>query len=223
MTLALLKWRSALTSLVENFGSVALFYALNKMWNLQAAIAATMLWAGGEWWLLRRRGEHPSAFFKFSTSTVLVFGVFDLCATESFLYRYEASVTNLLTAGFFGASALGDRPLLADLAEQSGRLGRQLTPKLIRYFRLFTLVWVAYFVIKAIIYAALARADLQLEELLLTRFILGNGSIMAMIAFSTLSGRTLYMWCDRRGWLEPRARESRTSTDTRSVASAPKT
>ncbi len=73
-----------------------------------------------------------------------------------------------------------------------------------RFFRLFTLIWAAYFFLKAIAYLWIA-ATLPLTQALALRSLAGSISLVAMIALSTTQGRRLFFLFRWLGWLGPRS------------------
>ena len=67
------------------------------------------------------------------------------------MLKYEAVITNAATGLAFVAGALGKKPIIQEVAEQRGETF-VATEEVRGFFRLFTLVWAAYFVVKAIVY-----------------------------------------------------------------------
>ena len=71
------------------------------------------------------------------------------------MLKYEAVITNAATGLAFVAGALGKKPIIQEVAEQRGQTF-VATEEVRGFFRLFTLVWAAYFVVKAIVYLWMA-------------------------------------------------------------------
>jgi hypothetical protein len=78
-----------------------------------------------------------------------------------------------------------------EFAEQSGGLSGQRPPDLVPYFRIFTLVWAAYFLVKAGLYAWIG-SNFDLTHAAALRFLIGGGSFYTLLAVSMLGGRALY-------------------------------
>jgi hypothetical protein len=82
------------------------------------------------------------------------------------MFKYEAAVSNVATAVFFGGS-------------------------LVVYFRGFTLVWVGYFLAKAAVYAWVAHRY-GMDTGVAVRIVVGNASFYALLGISILGGPTLF-------------------------------
>ena len=182
------------------FGPLIVFLALSAAFNVKIAVAGAVAATGLDvlWRWLRRRPF--TRLYLIVTTLTLAFGAVDLVAPTPFLLVYEAPITNLLTAAAFLAGAFGQTPLLMEMAQS--RMGERIpqTGQTRRFFRLFTLVWVAYFVVKATVYLWLA-AILPLAQAIALRSVLGGVSLAVMIAVSSTQGRGLFDLCRRRGWL----------------------
>ena len=174
-----------------NFGPLLVFYGINALWGLRAAIAGTLVTTAVEIFVTLRRGEKPTGFFIFSVIVTVGFGIVDLCLVNAVLFKFEPALTNIVTGGFFGFTALQKRPLLVQMAEKSGRIKAPLNDDAVFYFRVFTLIWTVYFFVKAWMYYDLALVAKDVNEILFGRFWLGNGSMLVMLAASLLGGKYL--------------------------------
>jgi hypothetical protein len=87
-----------------------------------------------------------------------------------------------------------------ELAEARPGANIPQTAEVRRFFRLFTLIWAAYFFLKALVYLWLAAA-LPLQEAMALRSIGGGVSLGLMIALSVSQGRRLFHLFQRFGWL----------------------
>ncbi len=112
----------------------------------------------------------------------LVFGAVDLWATSPFMLKYEAAVTNIATGAAFVAGAMGGKPIIQEVAEQRGEAFPP-TREIRAFFRLFTLVWAAYFFIKAVFYVWIVWTLPMLQAMAL-RSVIGSISLGVMIAIS---------------------------------------
>ena len=145
--------------------------------------------------------EPITTIFKFTVAMTLIFGAVDLYSQESFLFKYEPAITSLLTGGFFIWSMRGGRSLLQDFYNASPQAKeRPLTRDLIGYFRLVTVVWTGYFVLKAGAYVWMAQVY-TIEQGLLIRTLVGTVSLYVMLGITLLAGRFLFPTLQRRGWL----------------------
>lgn len=186
-------------------GPLVSFWIANAMAGLKPAIAVSITVAllGAGYKLLRR--ESFTKLFVFSLIMTVLFGSIDLLLTKPIFLRYEATLTNLATAGFFGAGAFGRKPLVMEFANKSGRLPGSRPPDFVTFFRVFTLLWAGYFLAKAILYAWVAtRYDLTQAAVL--RFVLGPVTFYSFLAVSLLGGRSIYMLLRRVGILALAAR-----------------
>ncbi|MGA9847831.1 MAG: hypothetical protein WBQ45_09345, partial [Roseiarcus sp.] len=129
----------------------------------------------------------------------LVFGLIDLAATSPFMLKYEAVVSNLAVGFAFVAGALGEKPILQDVAEQRGE-SFKATSEVRAFFRLFTLVWAGYFFLKAAFYVWIVWTLPMLEAMAL-RSVIGSVTLGLMIALSVTQGRRLFFLCRRLGLL----------------------
>jgi hypothetical protein len=112
-------------------------------------------------------------------------------------------ITNAATGFAFVAGALGEKPIIQEVAEQRGE-AFVATEEVRAFFRLFTLVWATYFILKAIVYLWMAWTMPMLEAMAL-RSVAGGVSLGLMIVISTTQGRRLFFLCRRLGLL-PRPR-----------------
>jgi hypothetical protein len=93
------------------------------------------------------------------------FGAIDLLSATPFMLKYEAVITNAVTAGIFVLGAIWPKPLIQEVAEQ--REGRPFSGHGTS-FRWFTLVWAFYFLLKAAFYFC-AAWTLPMSEALAVR------------------------------------------------------
>jgi len=89
--------------------------------------------------------------------------------------------------------------MLQEIAEQRGQVFPDRAD-IRHFFRLFTLLWAAYFFLKAGIYLWLG-AILPMPRALLLRSIIGGVSLGLMIAVSVTQGRRLFFLCRWLGLL----------------------
>jgi intracellular septation protein A len=130
-----------------------------------------------------------------STGLTVILGAADLLSRSPHWLPYEAPVTNLATGIAFAAGAFGAKPLVQEFAEQQRRTPFPDRTDIRRFFQLFTLLWAAYFVIKAAVYFWLALV-LPLQQAVALRSVIGGVSLAAMVLLS-LQGERLFRLCKR--------------------------
>lgn len=189
-----------LGGLFHTFGSLILYWGVLLTFGLKPAIVATLLFIVAEViWRMATHRPFPALWW-FSNIMALVFGAVDLYADTPFMMRYEATVSNLMTAAFFAAGALGEEPLVLRLAMNS-RNGHTIPkdrPEIIRFFRAFTLFWAAYFVARAGVFFWIMTA-FPLTKALMLRTVISWASLGVMMLIS-LNGRRVLMLCRHFGW-----------------------
>ena len=182
------------------FGPLIVFLALNAAFGVKIAIAGavvvTLLDALWRW----RSGRPFTRLYLVVTALTLGFGAVDLSVATPFLIVYEAPITNALTGLAFVVGAFGEKPMLMEVAQARSAEAFPDTRETRRFFRLFTLLWAAYFVLKAAGYVWLA-ATLPLAQAMLLRSVLGGLSLAVMSVLSMTQGRRLFFLCRRWGLL----------------------
>ncbi len=171
-----------------NFGPLIVFYVTNHFFGLEPAVMASIVWSVADIIFHLVKKKPISLFFKFSAAITILFGVVDLYLQESFLFKYEAALSNVLIGLFFAVSLFGKRPIIREFAEAQGRIGKDLSPDGEYYFKFLTLVWSLYSFIKAAFYIWVAT-HYELEQGLAIRVVVGNASFYALLALS-IFGKT---------------------------------
>ena len=191
---------SALSRFVlAEFGPLIVFWGLAITLGTNIAILGSILVivadAGWRW---SKRRPFTRLYLLVSALT-LVFGLIDLRATSPFMLKYEAVVTNVAVGLAFVVGALGEKPILQEVAESRGE-SFPLTAEVVGFFRLFTFVWAAYFLLKAAFFLWAALMLPMLEAMAL-RSLVGGLTLGVMIAVSATQGRRLFFLCRRLGLL----------------------
>ena len=172
--------------IVMEFGALIVFWVALYFFGIKPAIAATIAFILLDA-LYRWRARKPVTRIYVLTSTLaVVFGAIDLYAANPFMIKYEAVITNTVTGIFFVLGARGEKSMLQEMAER-----RQQFPDRPD---------VRYFFIKAAVYLWLGLI-LPLERALALRVVIGNVSLVAMLALSFLGGRRLFFLCRWLGLL----------------------
>jgi intracellular septation protein A len=189
---------------LAEFGPLIVFWTIATTFGVKPAILASVLFivADAAWRRLKRLTF--TRLYLLVSALTLVFGLIDLASTSPFMLKYEAAISNAATGFVFVAGALGEKPIMQEAAEQRGH-SFVVTREIRAFFRLFTLVWAAYFFLKAALFAWMAWTMPMLEAMAL-RSAIGGVSLGLMIAVSVTQGRRLFFLCRRLGLL-PKADE----------------
>jgi intracellular septation protein A len=184
---------------LAEFGPLITFWLLTLAFGVKAAILGSIVFIVVDAVWRWRKGLRFTRLYLLVSALTLVFGFVDLIATSPFMLKYEAAVSNVVTGIAFVVGALGEKPIIQEIAEQRGETF-VATDEIRTFFRLFTLVWAAYFFLKAILFAWMAWAMPMLEAMAL-RSAIGSVSLGLMIAISVTQGRRLFFLCRRFGLL----------------------
>ena len=196
---------------LAEIGPLIVFWALALTLGVKPAIAGSILFivadAGWRW----RKGLGFTRLYLLVSALTLVFGAVDLVSTSPFMLKYEAAITNVATGLAFVAGAAGEKPIIQEVAEARGE-SVPANRETRAFFRLFTLVWAAYFFIKAGFYVWAVRTMPMLEAMAL-RSAVGSISLGLMILVSVTQGRRLFFLSRRFGLLpKPDAPPERTES-----------
>jgi intracellular septation protein A len=184
---------------LAEFGPLIVFWLLALAFGVKPAILGSIVFiiADAVWrW---RTGLKFTRLYLLVSALTLVFGFVDLVATSPFMLKYEAAVSNVVTGVAFVVGALGEKPIIQEVAEQRGE-NFVANDEIRTFFRLFTLAWAAYFFLKAFLFAWMAWTMPMLEAMAL-RSAIGGVSLGLMIAISVTQGRRLFFLCRRFGLL----------------------
>ena len=181
------------------FGPLIAFWALALSLGVKPAIAGSILFIVADAaWRWRKRLAFTRLYLLVSVLT-LVFGAIDLVSASPFMLKYEAAVTNVVTGLAFVVGAMGEKPIIQEVAEQRGE-NLPATAEIRAFFRLFTLAWAAYFFVKAAFYVWIVWTFPLLQAMAVRSFV-GSISLGLMIAASVTQGRRLFFLCRRLGLL----------------------
>lgn len=188
----------------QNFGPLVAFAMANRVWGLKAAIMVSVGVTVAEIVHYRVAKKELSQFFKFSAAIAVLFGALDLYLDNAFFFKIEATITNLMTAFFFGITLFQDKPLIQQFTEQQGRTSTETSDDKTFFFQFLTLIWTLYFIAKAIIYLWI-NFNTTTEDALILRMLVGNASFAVMLFISIGLSRPL--WNVMQKWkLLPSAR-----------------
>ena len=195
--------RSVARFVLAEFGPLIVFWSLALTFGVKAAITGALAVIVVDSALRLYRRQPFTRLYLVVAALTLAFGAVDLWLATPFLIAYEAPISNALTGAAFVVGAFGEKPMVQELAEARPGSNIPQTDEVRRFFRLFTLIWAAYFVLKALAYLWLA-ATLPLTQALALRSIGGGISLGLMIALSVTQGRRLFQVFRGLGWLGAR-------------------
>ncbi len=177
------------------FGGLIVFWTLVVVVDVKSAIAGAMAFILLDALRLWRGGLGFSRLWLLSGALTVVFGAIDLSSAAPFMLAYESVVTNAATGAAFIAGARGPKSLVQELAEQR-RGPYPDRADISRFFQLFTLLWAAYFFLKAALYFW-AAWTLPLTEAMGVRTMIGPVSLVVLSALSFSHGDRLFALCKR--------------------------
>lgn len=176
--------------LFSNFGPLLVFYVTNHFYGLKIAIVASVVWTFAEVVHHLVKKKPISMFFKFSAGITIVFGLVDLYLQKSFLFKYEATLSNIMVGVFFACSLFNKKPIIREFAEAQGQIPKELSPDSEYYFKFLTVVWSGYSFAKAIGYFWIA-SRYSLEEGLAIRVVIGNVTFYSLLAVSIFGSKQI--------------------------------
>jgi uncharacterized membrane protein len=172
----------------DNFGPILIYAGLHRAYGARVAVIGSLAFAAVEIAIKLRRGTPFTGFFKFTVAITAVFGILDLTLTDATFGRFESVLTNLVTAGYFGMTLRGPRSFIQEWAEK--KRGSPLTdPNAILRCQMLTVVWTAYFVLKAGFYTW-ANLHYSWEQAMVLRSVVGTASFYALLGWSIFFGRS---------------------------------
>ena len=186
--------------IVAEFGPLVIFWGLTTTVSLKAGIGGSILFilAGVAWRLWK--GQCFTRLYILIAVLTVIFGSIDLLSVEPSMIIYESVLTNVITGVAFIVGAFGKKPMLQEMAEQRASIPFPDRADMRRFFQIFTLIWAAYFFIKAGCYFWMARV-MPLTEAMTLRTLVGGTSLGLMIALSITQGKRLFKLCRKLGLL----------------------
>jgi intracellular septation protein A len=185
--------------ILDQLGTMAMFYLLLYTLGLKAAIAGSLVFLLVDGIRRHRLGIGFPKLYILTSVLTFVFGGIDLMSATPFMIKYEAVITSLIVGASFAWTLFGDRPMLQDLAEQQTHETFPDRADTRAFFRILTLIWVGYFLARAIAYFWVGTA-LPIEQAMEILPFIGTPSLLVMIAIS-FQGRHLFALMHRLGLL----------------------
>ena len=177
--------------IMSNFGPLVGFYVVNAIWGFKAAVIISILLVFTEFFILKYKNQKMSSFFIFSSLIIIVFGIADLIIQEPFFFKFEAPLTNLFFAIFFGISLFKEKSIIQEFAEARKDVSIEQTADKKYFFKLFTIFWCSYFLIKAVVYLCLSFYT-TFDQAVILRMIVGKVSFWIMMFISTVLPRQIW-------------------------------
>lgn len=171
-----------LPALLE-LGPLLIFWVLLWTVDLKIAIGTGVVLLLADAAYRRWRGMPITKLYILSGGLTVLFGCIDIFAQTPFMLKYEDVITSLVIAGALGWGARGEKSMMQGLVEQQQGADFEDGPDIRRFFKLFTLLWCLYFVLKAAVYLWLG-AIMPMEDALTVRPIVGTVSLGAMMLVS---------------------------------------
>jgi intracellular septation protein A len=173
----------ALRSGLFEFGPLLIFWVL--LWTVDLKIAigvgVALMLADAAW--RKWRGLPISKLYVLSAGLTVVFGCIDLYAQTPFMLKYEDVITSIVIATAFAWGARGEKSMIQGVVEQQQGDAFEDGPDIRRFFKLFTLLWAVYFLLKAAVYLWLGEI-LPIDQALTVRPVVGMVSLGAMMLLS---------------------------------------
>jgi intracellular septation protein A len=182
---------------LAGFGPLIVFWGLDLTVGLKAAIAGSVACIVGDslwrWW----RGLEFTRLYLLVGVLTVGFGAIDLVSDTPFMLKYEGVITNVIIGLICVAGARGSRPMVLEIVEQQQGEPFPKRPNIIRFYQIFTLIWAGYFFAKAGVYFVIGEM-MPMTQAMAVRSVLGTVTMIAMVAFSVLRGRWLFLFLRRK-------------------------
>lgn len=164
-------------------GPLLIFWILLWTVDLKFAIAAGVVLLLADAAYRRWRGMPITKLYILSGGLTVFFGAIDLWAQTPFMLKYEDVITSVVISAVLGWGARGEKSMIQGLVEQQNPDAILDGPDIRRFFKLFTLLWAFYFLLKAAVYLWLGEI-LPMDQALTVRPIVGMVSLGGMMLVS---------------------------------------
>ena len=164
-------------------GPLAIFWILLWTVDLKIAIGIGVVLLLADATFRYWRGMPITKLYILSGGLTVFFGAIDLWAQTPFMLKYEDVITSLVIAAVLGWGARGEKAMIQGMVEQQHPGAIEDAPDIRRFFKLLTLLWALYFLLKAAVYLWLG-VILPMEQALTVRPIVGTVSLGAMMLLS---------------------------------------
>ena len=183
------KWLTGAAWIFKNFGPLIVFIAFEHLVGLFAAIISGVVTGAilVAWEIIRERTISP--FTAFIAASVVGFGILDLHYQTGFFVKIEPALGNVLTGCFFLGTVVIGKPIVIEFAEKA--MGRKLPETAHPYLRTWTIVWGAFFFVRAAVYVWMAYR-LSIDQALAVRGIVGPISFGGMFLVEMATRRLFF-------------------------------
>lgn len=186
--------RSAAAFAAKNFATPIVFYVVFEEVGIKPAIAFAVGVAALQTLVHLIFKWRFSLFFILATGFTVLFGSMDLVIATPRYFRLEAFVQNLTIGVLFLVTLATQKSMIWRLVmSMPGEFRPRINEVSDRYLRRLTIVWAAYFIIKAFVFLYLAL-KVNLGELYIYRVVLGNGSALLLFFGEVLYRRRSGKW-----------------------------
>ncbi len=182
----------------DNFAPLIIFLIAEHLVDLKTAIAATVAISLLDLIFRSVKKVKITRLYLFSLVVTVAFGAIDIYSSSPFLFKYESSITNILTAGFFGITLWRGKPLIQEIAEGTMDPDKAKRPDVQQYLKILTFAWTLYFLVKASVYGYVSNRY-SIDEAIAFRATVGTTSLLVMIFGEQLIRRPLFRVLQQAG------------------------
>ena len=172
------RWAGVARFVLESFGPLIVFIALEHAVSLFAAIVSSIVTGVILVVLQIARDKKISPFTAYIAASVAVFGVLDMKYQTGFFVKIEPAIGNALTGLFFLSTVVFGKPIILELAQK--QRDEPFTPRAVIYLRALTVAWGLFFFLRASVYVWMAYR-LTIDQALAIRSVASPASFGAMI------------------------------------------
>lgn len=172
------RWAGVVRFVLESFGPLIVFVALEHAVSLFAAIVSSIVTGVVLVVLQIARDKKISPFTAYIAASVAVFGVLDMKYQTGFFVKIEPAIGNALTGSFFLSTVVFGKPIIAELAQK--QRPEPFKPHVVLYLRALTIAWGLFFFVRAAAYVWMAYR-LTIDQALAIRSVASPASFGAMI------------------------------------------
>lgn len=176
---------NVLKFILNEIGPFLAFYIIDHFWGNRVALVVSITLVIAEFlWKKYKKQKITMLFYAFN-SVIIVFGFLEILNIETNIYQFEALLTNLFIAIFWGASVFKEKSIVQEIAESQGRTSVETSEDKRFFFNIFTLFWAFHFLSKGIFYFWIYQNP-SIDHPLIVRLVVGKVSFWVMMGGSIL-------------------------------------
>jgi intracellular septation protein A len=172
------RWVGIARFVLESFGPLIVFIALEHAVSLFAAIVSSIVTGVLLVVLQIARDKKISPLTAYIAASVAVFGALDMKYQTGFFVKIEPAIGNSLTGLFFLSTVAFGKPIILELAQK--QRAEPFKPHVASYMRVLTIAWGLFFFVRAATYVWMAYR-LTIDQALAIRSVAGPASFGVMI------------------------------------------